>query len=200
MSNDNTDLLLERRDDMDAVAELIELWQPFVTTMIMRYGGNCDSELKRDLRQAGSVGLIKAIEKYDKKRGSFSTLAYLHVRKEIQQTVFKAFTIKIWNGKHREQYGIVSIDTQNFDVDVLEAKNQSIAQLQDYNSKKDLSDAIIKWVSKNFSEQKTKMFIAAHIDGLTNQQINEKFGVVTAGPQLGYMRQRVRKKFRNYNR
>lgn len=202
LSEEKTIELLKRRDDIGAVAELIELWQPLVTTIILRYGSNCDSEIKKDLRQAGNLGLIQAIGKYDKSKGKFSTIAYLYVRKQVQLAVLASFAIKIWNGKHREKYynGIVSIDTQNFDTDVLESKNQSAAQLQDWNIKKNLCDEIIKWVSKNFSEKKTQMFIAAHIDGLTNKQINKKFGIATAGPQLVYIRKRVSQRFRNYSR
>lgn len=60
---------------------------PFVTkTVRAKNKGLCDFE---DLQQAGAIGLIKAIQRYDPTKASFTTYAALWIRHEVQTCLDK---------------------------------------------------------------------------------------------------------------
>jgi RNA polymerase primary sigma factor len=73
------------RGDLDAKEQMINSNLRLVVSIARRYQGSADMSLL-DLIQEGIVGLIRAVEKYDWRKGfRFSTYATLWIRQSIQR-------------------------------------------------------------------------------------------------------------------
>jgi RNA polymerase primary sigma factor len=82
------------RGDLEAKAEMIEANMPLVRAVAKAYRGV--GVPYDDLVQEGAVGLVRAVEKFDHRRGlKFSTYAVWWIRRALSDAVAEARTIRI---------------------------------------------------------------------------------------------------------
>lgn len=145
MNRDTFDRYTCARNAGDNVAvrklmgELIRQNLPFVQTMVQRHikhSTHCD---RSDLVQAGTIGLIRAIEKYDPEKAAFTTHAAFWIRHEIQTCIAK-HTSGI-----RRNHGMPLAISQKRDV--IEAKTGRAATADELGIK---DRQLTKWSRKLF--------------------------------------------------
>jgi RNA polymerase primary sigma factor len=82
------------RGDLDAKSEMIERNLRLVFSIAQRYRGR--GAPFEDLVQEGNIGLLRAVEKFDHRRGlKFSTYAVWWIRRSLANAVVDARTIRI---------------------------------------------------------------------------------------------------------
>jgi RNA polymerase sigma factor (sigma-70 family) len=80
------------------LAKLVALNEGLVQKIVQGFTGRTRyyvAEMREDLLQAGRIGLIRAIHKWDPDRGAFSTVAFNEIRYEIQRTACSATPIDV---------------------------------------------------------------------------------------------------------
>ena len=88
------------RGDLAAKDELVTANLGLVHALAMRYGGR--GVPHEDLVQEGSVGLIRAAEKFDHRRGKFSTYAVWWIRRSMRDAITASKVIRIPPTANRE--------------------------------------------------------------------------------------------------
>ena len=82
-----------RAGDEHAKQQFIEANLRLVISVAKRYHAYCVSSVDMsDLVQAGNLGLMKAVDRYDPERGAFSTFAYAWIRQAISRTLIEQGT------------------------------------------------------------------------------------------------------------
>lgn len=80
------------------LAKLVALNEGLVQKIVQGFTGRTRyyvTEMRDDLLQAGRIGLIRAIHKWEPHRGAFSTVAFNEIRYEIQRTACSATPIDV---------------------------------------------------------------------------------------------------------
>ncbi len=77
-------ILRAQKGDQDAKHEIIKIYENLVAAIVAKY--NTRTETREDILQAGNVGLMHALERFDDTRGvKFATYATWWIRNSIQR-------------------------------------------------------------------------------------------------------------------
>jgi RNA polymerase sigma factor (sigma-70 family) len=132
-----------------------------------------------ELRQAGRIGVWKAIPKYDESKGEFTTYAWTYSKREIYGELRKLFK---WNSRK-----------ESSEVDAKRSYDQAW-----HLDNKEEANKILKMIH---NEQQMKTILACYFDGMsateyavqcgqTREQVNSRIGVI---------RGKVKRRYRDIN-
>lgn len=172
-------IILAKKGDEDAYKDILchmHNYLCFLTKEFFIQGSE-----PQDVYQEGMIKLINVIQKYDEKKGSFSSFAQSSIRKHIITSINKEQAKKrtvlntslSLNGETKNQDGeqISFIDTiKNEDMEFKVSASLDIVQ-------KDYELYIIEEISKVLSDMEQKVFVLRFIDGLSYREIAIELGL-----------------------
>lgn len=131
MEKEFEELILKAKNgDLEAQTKIIEKYSKLVKFIADKYPTNAVLG-KEDYYSEGCLGLIDAIERYDSSKGSFTTIAYYYIKKNIA-TLFRH------NRKDFERHFQYMYDQIHFENDNGYKENDKVIADMVY-SKKELS-------------------------------------------------------------
>ncbi len=128
--NERNELIQRMRDgDLDAKNRFLEDNLLLVSSIAKKYINKTRTLSFLDLIQEGNIGLIKAIEKYDSNKGSFSTYATWYIKREIRVAIADDKMIRIPKYKNNSinEYKYKYVQLKN-----LLCRDPSISEFIDY--------------------------------------------------------------------
>lgn len=162
--------------DKEAVEEILNANRPIIISIIKNYFYVCLSEFdKEDLYQAGSLGLLKAVEKYNPKyKNKFMTYAYYLIKGEVQtvhQSLKKRNKYITYN---RIRSNGLSIENPDENIDIIGRESFEMFYSKDYENvnNKILVDGLLDKLSPEH-----KLIIEyRYFEELSQKEVGEKIG------------------------
>lgn len=194
-----TNELLQNRNDMDSIAELVTLYEPLVGRLIGQYGfAYCSPDTRNDLMQSGRMGIVKAVEKFDETKASFTTFAYIHIRKEIQSCMIKLFEIPIkpTDNKVEKRLEMKPLDSEVISIITMRDLEEQVHNSRDKRIKSELLLDVLDYVKSTSTDYQFEVF-KLYISGKSRKEINQILNRNDADYCICLVRRRINRRFKN---
>lgn len=166
--------------------EIVEKNEGLIHFVMKNY--SFDEVEREDLLQEGQIGLLKAINKFDMSRGSFSTYAVIHIRgsisRYIEQKVKKYLNVDSLNDTIKFQEGneIEIIDTLEDDLDIEELIKDKL-----YNKE------LLEVIRASCSDLERQAMYLYYYANLTHLQVKERLQLSNAEQSRTIVDRAIRK-------
>lgn len=170
MNKDTLNLIKKAKaKDKKALEHLIDIYAPFIRKVVRYYGILLDKQEREDLYIEGLLALLRAINVYDEKRGSFENILFISVRNSI---------LDILSKKKSPKFSFKYIFEQDFDIEEIVILKEEINEF-----------------SKALTELENEVF-KLYIAGFKISEIANKLGKSYKSIDNAF--QRIKRKAKNF--